>query len=227
MRSLAIVWFAACSGKDADEPPADTDLEPADTDTDTDGDTDGDTDTDTDADADADTTPTGDTGVAPFVLTSPDMVAHPDQPCLQQLPQFAECRNFGGDNLNPELVWSGVPAGTVSLALVLEDVVFAPGGNPYDHWAVYNIPPTVTGIPARSSGTDPTGVFPAGAEQTTSYNGSCSDGENTYRWRLVAFDAVIPTNVQNVADIEAFAAAGHYLGGAEMCHCPEGNCVYY
>jgi phosphatidylethanolamine-binding protein (PEBP) family uncharacterized protein len=155
------------------------------------------------------------------------MDVHTAGPCLQQLPLFSWCTPHGGENLNPELVWSGIPAGTVSLALLMDDIVFAPNGNPFDHWAVYNIDPSVTGIPQRSSGSNPTGTFPAQAEQTSPYNGSCSEGANTYRWRLVAFDAMITTQVRNIADIEQFAADGHYLGGATMCHCPEDNCVYY
>ncbi len=46
-----------------------------------------------------------------------------------------------GESLSPPLRWQDIPAGTRSLALICEDPD-APGGT-YDHWIVYNIPPTM------------------------------------------------------------------------------------
>jgi Raf kinase inhibitor-like YbhB/YbcL family protein len=228
MRLLPTLWIVAACGDDTTD---DTTTDAADTDTDTDSDTDADADTDTDADTDVtdDTdADTDDTDVPlPMVVSSPDMIAHGTAPCFQQLPKFAECTTFGGDNLNPEIAWTDVPAGTVTLALVLEDMDFLQMGNPFDHWAVYNIPVAATGIDQAASGTNPTAQMPAGAEQTTPYNGSCSNGQNTYRWRLFALDASMPVgSADNVADIEQFASM-HSLGLASMCHCPAGDCTVY
>jgi phosphatidylethanolamine-binding protein (PEBP) family uncharacterized protein len=221
-----MLLVVGCAGdKDGTDTGGPTDGD-ADTDSDADSDTDADTDADSDSDTDSDTDSDADTDTVPFTLSSPDMEPHAAGPCYQQLPQFAECGYFGGDNLNPELVWSGLPAGTVTLALVMDDVVFAPGGDPYDHWIVYDIDPSVTSIPARSSGSNPTATFPAAATQEGSYQGSCSDGGNTYRWRLVALDAALPSPPSSVEDVEAFAAT-HGLGLASMCHCPENDCVVY
>lgn len=50
-----------------------------------------------------------------------------------------------GDNLSPELRWSGLPDGTRSLALVVEDPD-APRGTFY-HWGVYNVAPDVDRFP--------------------------------------------------------------------------------
>ena len=227
MRAWMILIAAAWSGDKATDGSGDVTGD-GDADTDADADTDTDADADADADADTDTDTDADTDVVPFTLSSPDMEPHTAGPCYQQLPQFAECTNFGGENLNPELVWSGVPAGTVSLVLLMDDVVFAPGGNPFDHWVVYDIDPALTGIPARSSGTNPTETFPTGAIQEDDYSGSCSDGNNTYRWRLVALDDFMPEPPNNIADVEDFAITqGHGIALASMCHCPEGDCYYY
>ena len=46
-----------------------------------------------------------------------------------------------GAEISPPLAWADVPAGTRSLALLVEDPD-APGGT-YTHWTVYGIPPTV------------------------------------------------------------------------------------
>jgi len=47
-----------------------------------------------------------------------------------------------GENLSPPLQWSGAPAGTRSLVLLCDDPD-APAGT-WHHWAVYDLPPTVT-----------------------------------------------------------------------------------
>lgn len=192
------------------------------------------TDTTTDT---TDTTPgttpepeTGDSGTptvtttvpVEFVVTSPDMAAHGAAPCLQQMPTEFWCAAQGGTNLNPEIVWSGAPAGTVSFALTLDDASI----NFLDHWGVYNIDAAATSIPAAASGTGPTAEMPLGSEQTNPYAGSCSNGANTYRWRLFALDATIGVNVNDIADIEQFAQT-HTLAVATMCHCPAGDCLTY
>jgi Raf kinase inhibitor-like YbhB/YbcL family protein len=51
-----------------------------------------------------------------------------------------------GQNVSPALEWRNVPAGTKSLALQVYDPD-APTGSGFWHWAVYNIPPTATGLP--------------------------------------------------------------------------------
>jgi Raf kinase inhibitor-like YbhB/YbcL family protein len=44
-----------------------------------------------------------------------------------------------GGNISPPLTWTGVPEGTTSLALIVDDPD-APGGA-FVHWLVYGIPP--------------------------------------------------------------------------------------
>jgi len=47
-----------------------------------------------------------------------------------------------GDDLSPTLNWDGVPKGTISFALVLDDpdAPNAPPNGSFTHWIVYNIP---------------------------------------------------------------------------------------
>jgi len=51
-----------------------------------------------------------------------------------------------GQNVSPTLEWRNVPSGAKSLALQVYDPD-APTGSGFWHWAVYNIPPTATGLP--------------------------------------------------------------------------------
>jgi Raf kinase inhibitor-like YbhB/YbcL family protein len=109
------------------------------------------------------------------------------------LPAEYECYNT-----NPELVWEGVPEGTVALAMIMDDPT---GGGNFPHWAIYNMAPDSTGIPKGASGDTTCGpdraLLPDGSEELrngfefTGYLGSCACGfgPNTYRWRLWALDA--------------------------------------
>ena len=65
-----------------------------------------------------------------------------------------------GQNVSPQLVWSGIPAGTKSLQLQVHDPD-APTGAGFWHWAVYDIPPTTTGL-AQGVGNS-LSALPAGA----------------------------------------------------------------
>ena len=56
-----------------------------------------------------------------------------------------------GDDVSPALTWSGVPAGVKSLALIVDDPDAPDPKAPkmtWVHWVVYDIPPSVTGLPA-------------------------------------------------------------------------------
>lgn len=51
--------------------------------------------------------------------------------------------NCVGENVSPQLSWTGVPDGTKSFALLMEDPE-GRGGNGVHHWVAYGIPASVT-----------------------------------------------------------------------------------
>lgn len=72
-----------------------------------------------------------------------------------------------GENINPELTWSGVPDGTQEIAVVCHDPD-APLPDGYTHWVVYGIPPEVTRIPEQGGNEFTEGVTESGG---TGYEG--------------------------------------------------------
>jgi len=69
----------------------------------------------------------------------------------------------GGKDLSPQLSWSGAPAETRSYTVTMYDPD-VPSGSGFWHWAVADIPNSVTGLPTGAG--DVTGEhLPAGAVQ--------------------------------------------------------------
>lgn len=51
-----------------------------------------------------------------------------------------------GDDLSPALQWTGLPAETVELVLICDDPD-APTDEPWVHWVIYGLSPSLTGLP--------------------------------------------------------------------------------
>lgn len=76
-----------------------------------------------------------------FTLQSNDLAG--------QLTKTQEFSGFGcnGQNISPELHWKDAPKGTKSFAVTVYDPD-APTGSGWWHWVVFNIPSSVTSLPA-------------------------------------------------------------------------------
>jgi len=147
-----------------------------------------------------------------------------------EIPVQNSCQ---GANLSPPLEWSGVPEGTQSLALVVDDPDSEPPG--FVHWVIYNISPTATGLPegVPAEATLPDGTLqgvndfalfaeegqthPGGAPiSRIGYDGPCPPAAHRYVFTLYALDASLDLPAEATkADLLA-AMDGHVLGQAEL-----------
>ena len=123
-----------------------------------------------------------------------------------------------GEDASPDLSWSGVPEGTESLALIVDDPDAPDTAKPqrvYVHWVVYNIPPTTHGIPEGGSlASGPiTGTNDWGKQE---WGGPCPPvGRHRYFFKLYALDTTLDLSSAKKADLEN-AMKGHILGQAEL-----------
>jgi len=146
-----------------------------------------------------------------FTLTSPDFEPN------GEIPTQCTCE---GHDTAPALAWSGVPEGTRSLALIVDDPDAPDPKAPrmtWVHWVVYDIPANARGI-ARG-GKD----LPPGTRQglndwkRTGYGGPCPPiGRHRYFHKLYALDTELPDLKQPTKAALEQAMEGHVLAKAEL-----------
>ena len=136
-----------------------------------------------------------------------------------EIPSVHTCE---GRDTSPPLAWSGVPAGTKSLALIVDDPDAPDPKAPkttWVHWVLYDIPPSATGLPGALTSKD----LPAGTREgsndwkRTGYGGPCPPiGRHRYFFKLHALDVVLgDLGAPTKAKLEK-AMKGHELGKAEL-----------
>ena len=95
--------------------------------------------------------------VAEFSVTSKDVT---DGTMLPKA-QVSGIMGAGGEDISPQLAWSGFPARTRSFAVTCYDPD-APTASGFWHWAVANLPVDTTELPA-DAGNPGAGLLPASA----------------------------------------------------------------
>jgi Raf kinase inhibitor-like YbhB/YbcL family protein len=124
-----------------------------------------------------------------------------------------------GKDTAPPLSFSGVPAGTKSLALIVDDPDAPDPKAPrvtWVHWVLANLPPETAGLPEGGK------PLPAGTREglndwkRTGYGGPCPPiGRHRYFFKLYALDRMLDVT-RPTKDELLRAMQGHILGQAEL-----------
>ena len=146
-------------------------------------------------------------------LKSPSFEDH------KEIPKQFTCQ---GEDISPELQWSGIPDGTKSLVLIVDDPDAPDPANPqmtWVHWVLYNIPATVTSLSEGIKDAD----LPEGTHQglndwkRTGYGGPCPPiGQHRYFHKLYALDIELTDLGRPTKDKLERAMEGHALSKTEL-----------
>ena len=135
------------------------------------------------------------------------------------IPRRYTCQ---GADESPPLEWNGLPAGTKSVALIVDDPDAPDPAAPrmtWVHWVLYNLPPTATGL---GEAVKPNALPPGTREglndwKRTGYGGPCPPiGRHRYFHKLYALDIVLPDLKHPMKAALEKAMQGHILGHAEL-----------
>lgn len=109
------------------------------------------------------------------------------------IPRVYTCE---GEDISPDLSWSNLPAGTQSLALIVDDPDAPDPAAPrmvYVHWVLYNLPADCSGLPKAVTDLPPGTLEGLNDWQRTGYGGPCPPiGRHRYFHKLYALDTVLP-----------------------------------
>ena len=135
-----------------------------------------------------------------------------------EIPRQYTC---DGEDLSPPLAWSGIPQGTKSLALIVDDPDAPDPKAPkrvYVHWVLYNIPPTAS----LAEAVQPS-KLPAGTREglndwgRTGYGGPCPPiGRHRYFFKLFALDRKLGDLQRPTSTQLQHAIAGHVVAEATL-----------
>lgn len=134
----------------------------------------------------------------------------------QSIPTRHTC---DGEDVSPPLAWSGIPAGTRSLALVCDDPDARAGT--WVHWVVYGLPTSATEL---TEGLPKTPELANGARQGTNdfrrvgYGGPCPPPGKPHRYsfRLYAADIDLALPPGQPKDALMRALDGHILAQGQL-----------
>lgn len=135
----------------------------------------------------------------------------------QLIPSKYTC---DGDNVNPPLTFRNIPKDAQSLVLLVDDPDVPKNLKPdgvFDHWVIYNIDPSVTGIDENSSA--PPGSVGLNSAQKHAYAGACPpDGQHRYFFKLFALDTMVEFPDAKVVTKQMVLDAmdGHIVEQAEL-----------
>ena len=136
-----------------------------------------------------------------------------------EIPREHTCE---GSGVSPALVFSEVPEGTVSLALIVDDPDVPDPKHPrrvWVHWVLYDLAPRCGGLP---QGVGASGLPPGTQHGTndwgrTGWGGPCPpNGRHRYFFKLFALDVALGRRGLLAKGALLEAMEGHVVASAEL-----------
>ncbi|MBY0370676.1 YbhB/YbcL family Raf kinase inhibitor-like protein [bacterium] len=135
-----------------------------------------------------------------------------------QMNESQVFNGFGckGENISPDLTWSGAPSEAKAFAVTMYDPD-APTGSGWWHWTLFNIPSTVNSLEAGAS--SPKASLPAGAIEArtdfgkTGYGGPCPPPGKPHRYIFKVYALKEPLPLDKEA---SGAAVGFYVNQMKL-----------
>ncbi len=157
----------------------------------------------------------GQTARAPLSIT----VTSPAFAANGAIPRQYTCQ---GANISPPLAWSGLPQGTRALALIVDDPDAPDPAHPkmtWVHWVVYDLPPTLAGLPEGAGKTPGAAGGRDGHNDWDQplWNGPCPPiGRHRYFFKLFALDAPLGDRGPLTSNELQKAMDGHVRARGEL-----------
>ncbi len=120
-----------------------------------------------------------------------------------------------GEDVSPQITWSGAPAATAEFALICDDPD-APRATPWVHWVLYNIPADVKELPEGAKGIGTEGVNDSNMAE---YNGPMpprGHGVHHYHFKVYALDAKLGLKPALTKDELLAAMKGRVIAQGEI-----------
>jgi Raf kinase inhibitor-like YbhB/YbcL family protein len=143
--------------------------------------------------------------VAPFTVVSTD---------VRDGEMLASTHTFAGDNISPQLSWSGFPSETAGFAVTCFDPD-APTASGWWHWVLLNLPLSTTQLP-RGAGDESGASLPPGAVSLRNdmgargYGGAAPpEGDHLHRYAFAVH--ALDTDSLEVPPDASGAVAGFHL----------------
>ena len=144
-----------------------------------------------------------------------------DSPAFKQNGHIPSKYTCEGEDVSPQLAWDGVPEGTKSLVLIIDDPDAPDPKAPqrvWVHWVVYNIRPDVKGLPenAGKAGLPQGAAIGPNDFKKAEYGGPCPPiGRHRYFHKLYALNITLDLKGATKSQIEQ-AMKGRVLANAEL-----------
>ncbi|MEZ4590067.1 MAG: YbhB/YbcL family Raf kinase inhibitor-like protein [Chloroflexota bacterium] len=168
-----------------------------------------------------------DTAVPPTPSPSPTSTPEPipfalSSTAFNQNETIPERHSCNGNNLSPELTWTAPPAGTQSLALVMDDPdAVGVVGFVYDHWLLFNLPAAARTLPegiGRGADLPEGSLTGTNSARSQQYAGPCPPNGQTHNYVFTLYALDISLDIEAGANKTTLQEAmdGHILGTAQL-----------